>query len=223
MMDAKSKRPLFVSICGLDGVGKTTVIRTLAEQHCDNRYYFVGRGPAECERAVERTIPRVYRDWRDWIQGPHAQALAVACAFDYLAYFNRVIAPLFRSGLERFHGLLAPSVVLTDRHALCFEAYARCNGQPNELALQLLGSVPRPDLVFYLTLPPALIEARRSEGDVQDEFEHPQAQARQAAAYEEVLRELSCPVIRIDNSASLAQTCATIKVHVEDALCAHAA
>lgn len=210
------ERPLMIALCGIDGVGKTTLLRKLAETHRDNRYFFVGRGPADCERIVEQTIPRTFGDWRDWVEGPFAQALAVACAFDYVAYFNRVVAPMLSGPLVRMHGMTSPEAILTDRHAVCFQAFALCNSTPSTLALQLLKSVVPPDAVLYLTAPADLIEARRAGAPLESEFEHSESQRRQLGAYEKAFAEMSCPVIRIANVSELHSTCELVMRHIRE-------
>lgn len=211
----KVKKPFFVSVCGVDGVGKTTLVRTLAERYCDNRYFFIARGPGDCERTVEKTVSRHYHDWRDWVAGPFAEALAIACALDYTIYYNRVIAPIFDEEIGKLHGLTHPEVVISDRHALCFKAYALCNETPSRQALQILDSIPPPDLVLYVTLPVDAIISRRSAAEPVDEFEHVEAQRKQLSAYEKVFSAIACPVIRVENSTSIEQSCVTMMDHIQ--------
>lgn len=214
------KKPLFVALCGIDGVGKTTLLRRLAEQLCDSRYFFVSRGPADCERMVEKTCARHYHDWRDWIAGPFAEAIAVACALDYAIYYKRVVAPVLGEELAKLHGLTCPEVVIADRHAVCFKAYAMCNENPSRMALEVLESIPPPDLILHINLPMDTILTRRDATARTDEFEHPEAQKRQLNAYERLFKAISCPVIRIDNTGPAEETCEMLVSHLEKLKCA---
>ncbi len=209
-------KPFFIAVCGIDGVGKTSLVRKLAERLVDSRYFFVARGPGDCERTVEKTVARQFMDWRDWVTGPFADALAVACAFDYVIYYNRVVAPLFSDDLGKLHGLTCPEVIISDRHAVCFKAYALCNEKPNQTALQILDSVPPPDLILYITLPMETIAARRPTDEPIDEFEHIEAQKKQLNAYEQVFKTISCPVVRVDNSGPFDETCQVLLNKIEN-------
>lgn len=212
-MSREARRPRVFALCGVDGVGKTSLLKMLSGRWSSHEFVFIGRGPADAERLVERRFPRAFGDWRDWIEGEHSEALAVACAFDYGIYYDRAIRPLVESDA---HGGQSPKAIITDRHAICFLAYAYCNQSPNPLAVKLLREFPAPDVIFYITLPEDEVRARMEATDnrIDDEFENVNAQMRLRAAYETLLPAYPSRVVTIDNSGPLEETCERVMAEV---------
>jgi thymidylate kinase len=208
-----ARRPKLVALCGVDGVGKTTLLRALEGALPAGSTRIVGRGPAPCERLVERRFPRRFGDHRDWIAGDFARAVAVACAFDYVAFHETTVAPLLAgAGAGDGDGDGdgdGPDLVVTDRHAACFLAYALCADEPDALALELLRGVPEPDLVLHVTVPETVNRARSAPGRVErDPFEHPDCQSRLMAAYGRVFATLRAPVVEVANDGLVGHTVA---------------
>src|SRR5688500_800501 len=143
-MNEQSKRPLMIAFCGVDGVGKTSLFRMLSERLKEPEFVFVSRGPSDSDRLIERRFPRLFGDWRDWVEGEHAEALALACAMDYGVFYDRQIKPLLAAGSQD------PRAIITDRHAICVLAYASCNRSPTSLAATLREPLLVPALIFYL-------------------------------------------------------------------------
>lgn len=188
-----------VALCGLDGVGKTTLFRMLEERLDSGRFAFVPRGPADCERLVEAYVPRTFHDHRDWLTGLFSNAVAIACAMDFRRYYDTCIVPLLKAPEHE--------VVITDRYAVCFRAYTNCTDAPDPIATAILDSVPLPDLVIHVTLEPDLIRERQSRrADGTNEFEHPEAQERLLHAYERFFRDSGCPVVQIANDGTTKET-----------------
>lgn len=212
-MSHPPRRPRVFALCGVDGVGKTSLLKMLSAHLSGPEFVFVGRGPADAERLVERRFPRRFGDWRDWIEGEHSEALAVACAFDYGVYYDRAVRPLMQCEPRQ---ATPPRAIITDRHAICFLAYAYCNPSPNRLAVRLLREFPAPDVVFYVTLPEEVIQARRElvVGRAADEFENLNAQRRLHAAYELLLSDYPARVIRVDNGGPLEPTFERLRTEV---------
>lgn len=210
-MSRGDARPRVFALCGVDGVGKTSLFRMLAERLRGPEFAFVGRGPADAERLVERRYPRRFGDWRDWVEGDHSEALVVACALDYGVFYDRDVRPLVEG--EEARELRA---VFTDRHAICFIAFAHCNPTPNRLAVTLLRQFQPPDVIFYVTLPEEEIQARMAAevGRRADEFENANSQRRLGAAYEALLPSYPSRVVRVDNRGPLEETCERVLVEV---------
>lgn len=214
-MRSQTKRPLVFALCGVDGVGKTSLFNMMSERLGGSDFRFIGRGPAEAERLVERRFPRRFNDWRDWLEGEHSEALAVACAIDYGIFYDRVIRPLSEPHASAPRED-SPRAIITDRHAICFLAYAHCNPSPNRLAVTLLNTFPPPDVIFFVTLPEPLVEARMGTDATRalDEFENVNAQRRQMAAYESLLPHYPSRVVYIDNSDALDATCERVMAEI---------
>ena len=203
------------SLCGVDGVGKTSIFKMLSARMNREEFAFVGRGPADAERLVERRFPRRFGDWRDWVEGEHSHALAVACAFDYALFYERVLSPLVsRDSSAQYES--RPKAVITDRHAICFLAYAHCNPNPNPLAVTLLETIEAPDVIFHVRLPEHLIAERMGNDPnrVEDEFENINSQRRLLKAYETLLPHYPSKVVDVDASGSLDESCELIMAEV---------
>jgi len=196
-METGGRNARVVSLCGADGVGKTTLFRHLRKRLEGPRVFFAPRGPATCEALVERHFPREFGDERDWIDAPFGNAIAAACALDFVAFYEQVVAPALR----------AYDLVVTDRFAQCFLAYARSLRTPDQTAIGLLRGVPAPDHVFYVTVPEEMAAERLlARGDAPNPFEHPYCQRRFRCGYDAVWAEFPHPVHVVSNTGPLADT-----------------
>lgn len=141
-----------VSLAGLDGAGKTTQARLLGRWLADQGHDVAVEapdGPSVTRALLSDLAGRLgMADYHD-VFGPDATHLVTA--------FMR-----YRDWAERVVPALASRHwVVTDRSAVCHYAAARAVGAGNEDALRLvLGSLPRPDLVIYLDVPPEVAYQR---------------------------------------------------------------
>ncbi len=208
-MSDNNKKALTIAMCGLDGVGKTSLFNLLSERITDDSFSFMRKGRVDSERMVERYMPRKYGDYRDWIQGPYSEAIALACAMDYCVYYDDSIKPKIEDYKTR--------VIITDRHAVCFIAYADINQTPNPIAIELLQSVTPPDIIIYITLSDKKVAERaRNSGKPFDEFEDPRSQILQKQSYERLLPTYGPQVIKIDNGADIEDTYKKVLAHIEE-------
>jgi thymidylate kinase len=195
-----SGRAFVVALCGIDGTGKTTLFRRLEERFNPAAAAFVPRGPSPAERLVARTYPRTWGDHRDWVDADFGNAVAVACALDFCAHHEATLLTLQDSR----------RLIVSDRYSTCFTAFARSLRAPEELALRLLGTVPPPDLILFLTAREEVIRQRLEErlrrGEAApDEFEHPDCQRRLLGAYRELFAAgYPSRIVEIDNSGDIA-------------------
>jgi thymidylate kinase len=214
-MNSNTNRPTVFSLCGLDGVGKTSIFSALSQQLNGGDFGFVGRGPNDAEMEVESLFPRKYKDYRDWIEGDYANAMSFACAIDYCAYYRSVIQTLIDGASTERLGMPIQAVI-TDRHAACFKAYANAISPVDSMALTLLDQIPQPDVIIYIELSQDEIEKR--QGKDKHEFEDSQIQRLVRGGYELVLSEYEGTLIRVDNSGTLADSVARIKSEIKKVL-----
>jgi thymidylate kinase len=218
-MSERAGRARVFSLCGVDGVGKTSIFKMLSARMSGEEFVFVGRGPADAERLIERRFPRRFGDWRDWVEGEHSHALALACAFDYALFYERVLLPLV-GAKHPAAAVRRPRAVITDRHAICFLAYAHCNPDPNPVAVTLLKTIPAPDVIFHVKLPEEVIAERMHTDSVrvEDEFENINAQRRLLRAYETLLPDYPSKVVDVENSGTLEESCELIMAETDKLL-----
>jgi thymidylate kinase len=195
-----------ISLCGIDGVGKTSIFKKLeTEPELKGKVYFVGRGPAIAESTVEKCFPRK-NGIEDWYSGEFNQAIAISCAIDYVNYYNQVIRPVLEGSSTQY------KLVVTDRHTPCFKAFTLINEQPSNISLQILDSVPAPEKVLFITLKEELIRQRMdSSSDDIHEFETKECQKKLLAAYVNLFESSDLDVESVSNDGSFEQTLNQVK------------
>ncbi len=160
------KRPLFITLEGGEGAGKTTQINKLAERLTRENYKVITTrepgGTPEGEKIRSLLVRNGGEKW-----SPLAEVLLILAA--RVMHVERVVRPALYSG----------KVVICDRFSdstLAYQGYGR--GVPLEniekLTLDLLGEL-KPDLTFILDVDPA-IGLKRSTKRMARES-HPELQA----------------------------------------------
>jgi dTMP kinase len=145
------KRPPFISLDGLDGAGKSTQCRLLAD-------WLRGRGweVTECSDPGGTEIGRVLRS----LLLDHRREMTLACeAFLFMASRSQLVAEVIRPALD------AGRAVVCDRFLLANVVYQGHAGGLDPEQLWSIGRLatggPEPDLTFVLDLPNEQAVARR--------------------------------------------------------------
>ena len=171
MSDGGQRRCRLIAVCGVDGVGKSTLLSRLIQE--------------DCSKALLAPVKMSHRDSDLMVQlrntcetTPPSRDFyrmnALACAFDYRAHFEAEVRPLLK----------LTGVVFCDRYTPCYVA----NGLMSQMRPEVeyvLRDLPRPDYVIYVHAPLATVLERQL---LKEEPDHRTQEF--AAAYETILKEL---------------------------------
>lgn len=145
------RTPLFISLDGLDGTGKSTQCRLLASWLRDT-----GHLVTECVDPGSTAVGGVIRG----LLLEHRGEMTLACeAFLFMASRSQLVAEIIRPALA------AGQVVISDRYLLANVVYQGHAGGLDPQVLWNMGTLStgglEPDLTLVLDLPPAAAVARR--------------------------------------------------------------
>lgn len=138
-----------ITFCGLDGCGKTTMMkRLIAELEQEEYALFVTKQPTNAVRNSE--IFRTYMDCPDHDAFDY-RSLSLLAASDRLQHVNKVIEPKMREG----------RIVLSDRYFYSCLSNLRARGFGKDAWIyEIAKSVIRPDLAFFFDVPVSEAVAR---------------------------------------------------------------
>lgn len=132
---------LLITFCGLDGSGKTTVIRRLQD-------YLASRGCCSLltkqptEHVRQSPIFRAFMDDKGRC-GYDYRSLSLLAASDRVQHSNKVILPALRQG----------QIILSDRYFYSCLANLRARGYKRDRWIyEIIRCIPRPDLSVFLDL-----------------------------------------------------------------------
>ena len=185
-----SRRGLLLAVEGIDGTGKSTQVRRLAETLREDGY------PVVVTR--EPTDGPYGRQIRDFFAKRHQLSPAAELELfmnDRRQHVREVIAPALAAG----------RIVVTDRYYLSTAAYQGAAGRdPEEIMAANEAFAPVPDLVLLLTLPPALgiRRIRELRGETLNDFEQEESLGKVAKIFASLQRDY---ITRIDASGTLAE------------------
>lgn len=130
-----------ITFCGLDGCGKTTMIRRLFDELESTHSIFLTKQPTNAVRKSE--IFRNYMDCPDHSAFDY-RSLSLLAASDRLQHVNKVIEPAMQHG----------GIVLSDRYFYSCLANLRARGfEKDDWIYEIAGSVIKPDLAFFFDVP----------------------------------------------------------------------
>lgn len=140
-MRENNMRGYLISFCGLDGCGKTTMMRRLIRDLENEHNIFVTKQPTNAVRNSE--IFRTYMDCPDHDAFDY-RSLSLLAASDRLQHVNKVIEPELQKG----------KIVLSDRYFYSCLSNLRARGfERDEWIYEIAESVIKPNLSFFFDVP----------------------------------------------------------------------
>lgn len=138
----KNETPGFlITFCGLDGCGKTTMMKRLIAEFEKDHELFVTKQPTNAVRNLE--IFRTYMDSPDHDAFDY-RSLSLLAASDRLQHANKVIEPEMKQG----------KLVLSDRYFYSCLANLRARGfEEDAWIYEIAESVIKPDIAFFFDVP----------------------------------------------------------------------
>lgn len=138
----KNTTPGFlITFCGLDGCGKTTMMKRLIADLEKEHEIFVTKQPTNAVRNSE--IFRTYMDSADHDAFDY-RSLSLLAAGDRLQHVNKVIEPEMKKG----------KIVLSDRYFYSCLSNLRARGfKKDSWIYEIAKSVIKPDLAFFFDVP----------------------------------------------------------------------
>ncbi len=158
-MRQNNTKGFLITFCGLDGCGKTTMIRRLFAELIQEHKVFLTKQPTDYVRSSD--IFRTYMD------NPNHDAydyrsLSLLAASDRLQHVNKIIEPVMQQG----------EIVISDRYFYSCLANLRARGfKDDRWIYEVAESVIRPDLAFFLDVPVEVAISRvRKRADEKDRY-----------------------------------------------------
>lgn len=156
-------RPLpWITLLGLDGSGKSTVLETMQQQLSPLVVTVMHRRPGIVYRTNRQS--ETAAGISHYSKPPHGPVKSVlkllAMILDWQIGYWRIIQPARRRG----------DLVITDRHALLdliADPLRYRYGGPANLVHWAVRLIPRPEFVFLLDAPTAVLQARKQELSVE--------------------------------------------------------
>lgn len=138
----KNENPGFlITFCGLDGCGKTTMMKRLIAELEKEHNLFVTKQPTNAVRNSE--IFRTYMDFPDHGAFDY-RSLSLLAASDRLQHVNKVIEPEMKQG----------KIILSDRYFYSCLANLRARGfEEDAWIYEIAESVVKPDIAFFFDVP----------------------------------------------------------------------
>lgn len=180
---------MLITVCGLDGCGKTTMLKRLTKDLEEKHQVFITKQPTDFVRKSE--IFRTYTD------SPHHAAydyrsLSLLCASDRLQHVNKVIEPEMAKG----------KIVLSDRYFYSCLANLRARGFKNDQWIYEIAQwIIKPDIAFFFDVPVERAVARvRRRPEEKDRYIDMELQYKLREEYIDICRANGGILISTDNS-----------------------
>ena len=194
---------LLITVCGLDGCGKSTMIHKLKDWLVVNgREVFLTKQPTDLVRQSD--MFRTYMDHVDHT-GYDYRSLSLLAASDRVQHANRVIMPALQNG----------NVVISDRYLYSCLANLRARGyEKDRWIYEIARAIPKPDIAFFLDLPVSIALGRvRERPEEKDRYIDLDLQYRLRNEYLDICRQNGG--ICLSSREDAEQTFANMKRYIE--------
>ncbi len=147
------------TFCGLDGCGKTTMIRRLQEELSADYPVCLTKQPTDSVRTS--SIFRTYMDSPDHSAFDY-RSLSLLAASDRVQHGSKVIEPALRQG----------AIILSDRYFYSCLANLRARGyREDQWIYEIAESIVQPDIAFFFDLPvEKAVERVRMRAEEKDRY-----------------------------------------------------
>lgn len=165
-----------ITFCGLDGCGKSSMIKMLADQLTNEGYdVLVTKQPTDAMRQTD--IFRTFMDNPDHSNYEY-RTLSLMAAADRIQHVNHVILPALKEG----------KIVICDRYFYSCLANLRARGYEDDSWIyDVSKSIIKPDIAFFLDVPTSVALMRvRSRPEEKDRFVDIELQDRLHDEYKEI-------------------------------------
>ena len=164
-----------ITFCGLDGVGKSTIIKMLVDYLSPNYDVFLTKQPTDQVRSSR--IFRTYMDSPDHDEFDY-RSLSLLAASDRVQHTNRVIRNELQNG----------KIVISDRYIYSCIANLHARGyEKDKWIYEITNHLICPDLSVFLDLPPdKAIDRVRRRPDEKDKYIDVELQYRLRKEYKKL-------------------------------------
>jgi thymidylate kinase len=187
---------MIIALCGVDGVGKTTIATMLRNRGQLPAAQFLKKDITTCRSIIDTFHAREYEDHRDFNGGSYGAMRAIADTIDFLQYYSSTIQPITH---------LPESLTVLDRYSLCYISYLSCVA-PFIDGQRMLSRVAQADLTVLIESDPSLLTERYVARGGADEDENMELMDRFAKAYREHAVRSANAVLRVNNSGDIEET-----------------
>lgn len=191
-----------ITFCGLDGSGKSTMIRMLTGELLSwDHQILLTKQPTDAMRRSE--IFRTFMDCPDHSQYDY-RSLSLMAAADRMQHVSRVIMPALKEG----------KTVVSDRYFYSCLANLRARGYGEDTWIyDIVRHIPKPDYAFFLDVPVETAVRRVRERPAErDRYIDMDLQYRLAEEYRTICREWGG--ILIPSSCSIRETFEMVKQYL---------
>lgn len=177
-----------ITLCGLDGCGKSTMLRKLDE-------YLTGKGYETFLTKQPTDFVRKSAIFRTYMDSPvhdnyDYRSLSLLAASDRVQHTNRVILPELKEG----------KIVISDRYFYSCLGNLRARGYENDVWIyDVASSIAKPDLAIFLDLPvETAVERVRSRSAEKERYIDMDLQYKLRDQYRKIAEENGCLIVPSD-------------------------